>query len=485
MKDKITDYLIIGNSAAGLSAAASIRKNDKNGTILIISSEEYTNYSKPLITYFLAGKVSLEKIYFKSESFYKDNNFKVILGSKVDFLDEKRMFAGISDGSQISYEKLLISSGGKPIIPKISLAEGQNKLAGGIGSNDVRSGTSYTSYNGRSPDNINTSDRNGLKRKRLLTEENYPDIEGVFTLTTLKDAIKLKKYIDQNNLKSATILGGGLIGLKTAEAMSELGLQITIIELSDRILAASFDKNASGIIENKIEENSGSIFTNTTVDEIIVNGGKLASIVLRNGKKLDTNLLVIAVGVKPNVEFIHNQSIKLNNGIVVDDYLKTSMDNIYAAGDVAVSRDRLSNEQKNIAIWPLAIRQGGIAGMNMSGEKVKYQGGFFMNSVEILGIPSISIGLNNLDDKASEGVKVFSQFNPERHIYRKVTIKDDKVVGLILVGSIERAGIYCGLISNEIDISSVAVNIAREDFGIIQLPAGYRKHLVVGEGIEV
>lgn len=463
MKDKTTDYLIIGNSAAGLSAAASIRKNDKNGTISIISSEEYTNYSKPLITYYLAGKVSLEKIYFKSESFYKDNNFNLILGSKVDFLDEKKMLAGLSDGNQISYKKLLISSGGKPIIPKIRVVEGQNKLVG-IG------------YAGKD---------HGLKGQRLLSGENYSDIEGVFTLTTLEDAIKLKKYIDENNLKSATILGGGLIGLKTAEAMLELGLQITIIELSDRILAASFDKNASGIIENKIEENSGSIFTNTTVDEIIVTGGKLASVVLRNGKKLDTNLLVIAVGVKPNVEFIQNQSIKLNNGIVVDDYLKTSMDNIYAAGDVAVSRDRLSNEQKNIAIWPLAIRQGGIAGMNMSGEKVKYQGGFFMNSVEILGIPSISIGLNNLDDKSSEGVKVFSQFNPERHIYRKVTIKDDKVVGIILVGSIERAGIYCGLISNEIDISSVTVNIAREDFGIIQLPAGYRKHLVVGEGIEV
>jgi len=468
MKDKTTDYLIIGNSAGGLSAAASIRKNDKNATISIISSEEYANYSKPLITYYLAGKVSLEKIYFKNENFYKDNNFKLILGLKVDFLDENKMFASISNGSQISYKKLLISSGGKPIIPKIRVVEGQNKLVGSIGSDGVRSGISGIGHAGKSLDKVN-----------------YSDIEGVFTLTTLEDAIKLKKYIDENNLKTATILGGGLIGLKTAEAMLELGLQITIIELSDRILAASFDKNASEIIENKIEENSGSIFTNTTVDEIIVTGGKLASVVLRNGKKLDTNLLIIAVGVKPNVEFIQNQSIKLNNGIVVDDYLRTSMDNIYAAGDVAVSRDRLSNEQKNIAIWPLAIRQGGIAGMNMSGEKVKYQGGFFMNSVEILGIPSISIGLNNLDDKASEGVKVYSQFNPETYFYRKVTIKDNKVVGIILVGSIERAGIYCGLISNEIDISSVAVNIAREDFGIIQLPAGYRKHLVVGEGIEV
>jgi nitrite reductase (NADH) large subunit len=121
----------------------------------------------------------------------------------------------------------------------------------------------------------------------------------------------------------------------------------------------------------------------------------------------------------------------------------------------------------------------------MSGEKIKYQGGFFMNSVEILGIPSISIGLNNLDDKTSEGIKVFSHFDPGKYIYRKVTIKDDKVVGIILVGGIERAGIYYGLISNEIDISGVVVNIAREDFGIIQLPADYRKHLVTGEGIEV
>jgi len=485
MKDKTTDYLIIGNSAAGLSAAASIRKNDKDGTISIISSEKYANYSKPLITYYLAGKVSLEKIYFKSESFYKDNNFKLILGSKVDFLDEKKMLAGMSDGSQISYKKLLISSGGRPIIPQIRVVEGKNKVLGSIGSNGDRSNISDTGHAGKSPDKVNTGSRNGLKGQRLLTEENCPDIKGVFTLTTLEDAIKLKKYIGQNSLKSATILGGGLIGLKTAEAVLELGLRITIIELSDRILAASFDKNASEIIENKIEENSGSIFKNTTIDEIIVTKGKLSSVVLRNGEKFDTDLLIIAVGVKPNVEFIRDRLIKLNNGIMVDEYLKTSMDNIYAAGDVTVSHDRLSNEQKNIAIWPLAIRQGGIAGMNMSGEKVKYQGGFFMNSVEILGIPSISIGLNNLDDKASEGVKVFSQFNPERYFYRKVTIKDDKVVGIILVGSIERAGIYCGLISNEIDISSVAGNIAREDFGIIQLPAGYRKHLVVGEGIEV
>src|SRR5665647_2371758 len=157
MKDKTTDYLIIGNSAAGLSAAASIRKNDRNGTISIISYEEYTNYSKPLITYYLAGKVSLEKVYFKSENFYKDNNFKLILGSKVDFLDEKKMLASISNGSQISYKKLLISSGGKPIIPKIRVVEGQNKLVG-IG------------YAGKD---------HGLKGQRLLTGENYSDIKGV------------------------------------------------------------------------------------------------------------------------------------------------------------------------------------------------------------------------------------------------------------------------------------------------------------------
>ncbi len=452
-KNKIVDYIIVGNSAAGVAAAENIRKSDKNGSIAILTYESYKNYSKPLITYFLAGKVSLDRIYFKEEKFYSENNLMLHVNSEVISVDEKSRCLATSDGKEFFYNKLLIASGGKPIIPGIKVTEKGNK-----------------SY--------------------IINPENYSKIKGVFTLTTLKDAIKLKKYLDENKISSVSILGGGLIGLKTAEAMLELGLQISIIELSDRILSASFDKNASEIIESKIESCNGSIFTNATIDEIFLENGRISFIKLQDGKKIACSLLVIAVGVKPNVDILlklknFEDSSNLGNGIIVDSFMKTPIDNIYAAGDVIKSSDMLSGEQKNIAIWPLAVKQGSIAGINMAGGNIKYRGGFFMNSIEIMGIPSISIGLNNLDDKISEDIKVFKEFSPEKNLYRKVTIRDNRVIGAILIGNIERAGIYAGLMSNDIDVSGVAGNIAKEDFGIIQLPAEYRKHLVVGEGIEV
>jgi NAD(P)H-nitrite reductase large subunit len=165
--------------------------------------------------------------------------------------------------------------------------------------------------------------------------------------------------------------------------------------------------------------------------------------------------------------------------------MQTSIDNIYAAGDVAKTRDMLSGQQKNIAIWPLAVRQGRIAGLNMAGRRTLYGGGFFMNSVEILGVPVISIGLSSIDESTDEEIKIYRHFKPESNIYRKIIIDSNRVIGAILVGSIERAGIYAGLINNRVDISGIKDNIAREDFGIIHLPADYKKHLVVGDGIEV
>jgi NAD(P)H-nitrite reductase large subunit len=121
----------------------------------------------------------------------------------------------------------------------------------------------------------------------------------------------------------------------------------------------------------------------------------------------------------------------------------------------------------------------------MAGGNKKYSGGFFMNSVEILEIPSISMGLTNIEDKEEKGIEVLKDFNPDKNTYKKVIIRNNRIIGVILVGNIERAGIYAGLIRNEIDISGVKENISREDFGIIHLPADYKKHLVVGEGIEV
>ncbi|MES0341084.1 MAG: FAD-dependent oxidoreductase [Candidatus Humimicrobiaceae bacterium] len=448
----IIDYLIIGNSASGLAAAESIREIDKKGRLVVITEEEYTNYSKPLITYYLAGKVTLDNIYFKDEKFYKDNNIELFTNTNIKSVDPEKMEVIARNGDRIKYKKLLIASGGSPIVPMIKISS--------------RSGKTVLPF-----DSIDSS--------------NYHEVGGIFTLTTLEDSIRIKNYIEKNEIKSITILGGGLIGLKSAEAFLEIGLKINIVELADRVLAATFDSQASGIIENVIESTGSKIYKNNTIEEIFVDSGKVSGYRLRDGRENDCDLLVLAIGVNPDLGFIKEGTIETGRGIKVDSKMKTSAENIYASGDIVEGLDILLEENRNIAIWPLAVRQGNIAGSNMAGNAVSYEGGFFMNSVEILDIPSISMGVTNLSMQDDNTVEIKKIFKPDQNLYRKIVIKDNKIIGVIMVGNIERAGIYSGLIKNRIDLSGVKENIFREDFGIIHLPSEYKKHLVVGEGIEV
>ena len=445
--NEMIDYIIIGNSAAGLAAAEGIRELDKRGKVMILSEEDFLNYSKPLITYLLEGVVSLDKIYFKDKKFYRDNNIDIKLNTRVKSIDIDKMFAISTDSNKYKFRKLLIASGGRPIIPEIKVVY-------------------ENTYDGSQ-------------------SENDKNIEGIFTLTTLKDSINIKTYIEKNKIKKVSILGGGLIGLKSAEAFLGIGMSINIIELADRILAATFDRQASGIIEKRIKSKGSNIYKNNTIEEIYVTDGKISGYRLKNGRKIECRLLIVAIGVIPNINFINSGALKINRGVVVDDYMRTSAKNIYAAGDVAEGLDILLGENRNIAIWPLAVRQGVVSGINMAGGNKKYNGGFFMNSVEILQIPTISMGLTNIVEERGKNIEVLKDFNPKKNTYKKVVIRDNRVIGVIMVGNIERAGIYAGLIRNEIDISSVKDNISREDFGIINLPVNYKKHLVIGEGIEV
>ncbi len=446
----VADYLIIGNSASGLAAAGSIREKDREGRILVLTEEKYKNYSKPLITHYLAGKVNLDDINFKPENFYRDNNIELFTETRVEAIDPDNQEVATDSGERIQYGKLLIAAGGKPMIPGIMVGTHQDRESPG----------GYS-----------------------IDSSNYKSVEGIFTLTTLEDSIKIKNYIKKNKIDSATILGGGLIGLKSAEAFLEIGININIIELADRVLAATFDSEASSIIENAIQSKGSRIYKNNTIDKIFIDNKRISGYRLQDGEENECRLLIMAIGVIPNISFIDKDILKAGRGIIVNEKMQTTVENIYASGDIIEGKDMLLEENRNIAIWPLAVRQGDIAGKNMTGSETIYEGGFFMNSVEILGIPSISMGITN--PSAGDSTEIKKEFRPNEDIYKKIVIKDNKVIGIIMVGNIERAGIYCGLIRNRIDLSGVKENIFREDFGIIHLPADYKKHLVVGEGIEV
>ncbi|MFN4227365.1 MAG: NAD(P)/FAD-dependent oxidoreductase [Candidatus Ratteibacteria bacterium] len=429
MKNK--RYIIVGNSIAGISCVEGIREIDKNGEIFVFTDETYFNYSKPLISYYLSGRLKENELNFKDESFYKKNKINLFLNTKCKNIDLKRKILLTTSG-EFDFDFIFLGTGGKPIIPNIEGIESVKK--------------------------------------------------GIFTFTKLKDAKGLKKYIKEKEIKEVVILGGGLIGLKCAEGLLGKNLSLVIIELSDRLLPNTFDYFASEIIENKLKEKNCEIIKKNTIDKIICKDGILNELILKDGKKIKTDILIIAIGVYPNTELIEGTDIEKNKGIIVDKFMRTNFHFVFAGGDVCETEE-FGGEKSVIPIWPRAARQGKIAGINMANGNEMYEGMFIMNSVEFLDTPTISFGITN--PKNEKDYEILKKFDPKKKTYKKILIKENKIIGGVFLGDIERAGIITGLIKNKIDVSTFKNHLLDDKFGLLILPESYRKHIVKGEGIEV
>ncbi len=429
-----TEYLIIGNSIAGVSCLEAIREVDNKGKITVISDEKILNYSRPLISYYLGKKLPEEKMAFRNKDFYEENKVELLLNTQAEKIDGAEKEVCLDSGEKIKFQKLLISTGGKPIIPSI---EGLNKLR-----------------------------------------------EGVFTFTKFQDARKIEDYLEANDTTKAVILGAGLIGLKCTEGLIERGLKVSLVELADRILANTFDRKASSILEEALQAGGCQVIKEDTIIRIDSSRGRIKKVVLRKGKDIPTNLLIIAIGVRPNLNLVKDTSINYDKGIAVNDHLQTNIQDIYAAGDVVQGKDLLTQKTSLMATWPVASHQGKVAGLNMAGKPTKYPGSFIMNSVELAGIPTISFGITNPPAEA-KNLETLSKTDEDRGSYRKVVLRQNKIVGAIFLGKIERAGIFSQLIKDKIDVSSFKKDLLSDEFGLLVLPTGYRKHLVQGEGIEV
>jgi len=408
----MTKYCIIGNSAAAVGAVEAIRENDKKGQVTIISKEPYHVYSRPLISYLLAGKIGDEDMYYRDSHFYKDNGVEFI-NSTVLTIDTGERSVIMGDG-KIEYDKLLIATGGIPFVPP---TDGSEK-------------------------------------------------EGVFTFTTWDDAKEISARL--SDVKKAVVIGGGMIGIKSSEALQARGIEVTIVELADSILSTVFDNIASTIAKEHLEMRGIRILIGNSVSKI-EGKGSVSGVTLTDGEKIDCDLVIFAIGVRPNVDVAKDTAIEINRGIVVDEEMQTSVEGVFAAGDVAEAFDRLTGEKRPLPIWPLAYRQGKIAGSNMSGVKKEYDGGFVMNSIELIDVPTISFGLTNID----EGLEVMSEQEGEE--YKKVVLKDDRVVGAIFIGCIDRAGILSGLIRDEVDVSTFKEELIGDNFGYISFPKELRK----------
>jgi NAD(P)H-nitrite reductase large subunit len=240
----------------------------------------------------------------------------------------------------------------------------------------------------------------------------------------------------------------------------------------------TFDKKASSIIEDALVNSNCNVLKNTTVTKIISKDEKINGVILKTGQQLNCQLLIIAIGVHPNLDLVKYSTLKTNRGLLVNNTLQTNDPNIYAAGDVAEINGSV------VAILPLASHQGRIAGYNMAGGKKCYEGNLPMNSVELAGIPTISVGLTDPKDHP-EDFEILEKYLPAQKVYRKMVLKDNVIIGVILVNEIDRAGIITGMIKDKTDVALFKNHLISGNFGLIVLPKELRKHLVQGPGIEI
>ncbi|MDF1513262.1 MAG: FAD-dependent oxidoreductase [Anaerolineae bacterium] len=425
-------YVIIGNSAAAVGAVEAIRQVDVENSITIVSREPEHVYARPLISYLLGGLVDESQMYYRSEEFYDKHNVQTMLGVEVTRIDTAAQKVILQGGGTLGYERLLIATGGTPFVPPLPGA----------------------------------------------------DLDGVFTFSTWDDARRLARYIDSHQVESALVVGGGLIGLKTTEALLARELPVTMVELADRIMSATFDRTASKLAETILRREHVEIRMNNTVEEIIDRAGRVDHAILRDGERLNCDLVVFAIGVRPNTSLIpQDAGIRIERGIIVNSRMRTTNSNVYAAGDCIEAQDMLLGISRPMAIWPNAYRQGHVAGFNMAGKEKIYDGSMAMNSIEICGIPTISVGLTDPQDK--EEFEIMDRYDRSKPAYKKLVLREDRLVGAIFVGDIDRAGIYTGLIRDQTLVTPFRQHLLSGNFGLISLPKEYRKHLVVGSGIEV
>jgi NAD(P)H-nitrite reductase large subunit len=380
-------YVIIGNSAAAVGCITGIRSIDRVSSITIMSDELYHTYSRPLISYWLQGKVTDENMYYRGLNFYENNCCKTIFGKKAVKIDTKSKEVVLDDKTRIGYDMLLVASGSSPFVPPVDGLEGRKNI--------------YT----------------------FMTWQSVKDI---------KAAIKKKSRV--------IILGAGLIGLKAAEGLHNTCEDITVVDLADRVLPSILDADGASLVQKHIEGEGIKIILNDAAAKVTDN-----TLILKSGKELSYDMLIVAVGVRPNTSLVKDAGGAVNRGITTDEGQRTSISGIFAAGDCVESYDISSGQPKILALLPNAYMQGEVAGINMAGGDAKFDKALPMNAIGFFGLHMITAGSmdgETLLDKKEGG-------------YKKMVFADGRLKGFILIGDIDRAGIYTSLIRDKVPVESV------------------------------
>ena len=387
-------YVIIGGSAAAIGCIEGVRSVDKTGEIILITGETEWNYSRPLISYLLEGKTTRDKMWCRPDSFFTRNGVTVKAGVLATALDAGDRTVRLSTGERLAYDRLLAATGSRPFVPPIP----------------------------------------GLET-----------VERTFCFQTLSDASALAEALRPES--RVLILGAGLTGVKCAEGIRGLCAQIAIADLAPRVLPAVLDDTAAAMVQARMEEKGVRFYLNDSAAAFRGNTARLQS-----GTELEFDVLVTAVGVRPNTQLVADAGGAVDRGILVDGRCATTLPDVYAAGDCAQGYDAVSGEKRMLPLWPNAMLQGETAGINMAGGRADYTQGIALNASGVFGLHMVTAG-------SYEG----ESFTVQRDgSYKRLVTADGVLKGVLMVGDVSRAGIYTDLIRKKKPLSEIDFDLIRE-----------------------
>jgi len=409
-------YIIVGGSAAAISAVEAIRSVDQKSQIDLFSDEATPLFSRVLLPYYIAEELPKALLNFRSPDFFEVNNVTPHLGVRVQEISAAVKNIQTEDGSQYPFDRILIATGGKAIIPPIP----------GI------------------------------------------DKGGVSPLKTMEDAERIYNLRGQK----AVVIGAGSVGVEASISLTRRGIKVSLLEQLGHILPTVFDEEAAIIIRKRVEDLGVEVITGEKALKFTGDGHVTS--VITDTRELECDLVVVAVGITPAAELAQKAGAEIGSlgGVKVDSQMMTSVPDIYAAGDVAETYDMARDTSFVNAIWPCAFEQGRIAGLNMASQKTEYAGAYRKNSIgNFIGIPAISMGVTQAEACANRapGDEFREIKRRTKETYRKLILKNGRIIGAIFVGQTQKAGLISILLKKKIDVAEFIPLLMSSSLNFIDL----------------
>jgi nitrite reductase (NADH) large subunit len=397
--------VIVGNGLAGTLAAKTARELDPEAGIEIFGEEKYAYYPRPNLIEFLAGRLPYEKLFAFPENWNVRQRIDVHLGAKVAKIRPAEWAVETESGGVFPYDALLLASGARAAVPPLT--------------------------------------GSGLK--------------GVFVLRTLDDALAILDHLRTH--AHVAVLGGGLLGLEIARAIRGRGAEVSVVEFFDRLLPRQLDPAAAGILKHQIEKTGISVRLGAVSREIL-GAAEVRGIRFESGDEVEADLVVIAAGVKPELALAKDAGLTVERGIVVDDRLRTSRPEIFAAGDVAEHQGRV------YGIIPASFEQARAAAGNMLGMDMPYSGTVPSNTLRVAGLYVTSAGEVNPE---ARGHEVLVRSVPEDGLYKKIVLKEGRLVGAIWMGTKKGAVEIGRFVALKKDVESRKGDLLEDTFDFAEM----------------